>query len=543
MLGPLCLTDTADQEIEVGGPRLRMLLVRLALEANRVVPMEALIDGLWGTQPPTDATNALQSLVSRLRKTGLAKRIESYPAGYALAATEVDAEEFERLAAEGSRLLKRNETAQAAQVLAAALELWRGPALVDVADAPFAAAAVARLAELRLTALEDRIEADILRGHEADVIVELYALTRDHPLRERLTALLIRALRQAGRQADALTAYETARQNLAAELGVDPSPELQEAHLALLRSPPAEIPAGGTRLPAQLTSFVGRRHEMTELATLLDRERLVTIVGPGGAGKTRLATEAASRAASRVWFVHLAGLREAVDVPLALAAALGLGDVRVAEKPQVWQPHKDVMTRLLEALADRSELIVLDNCEHLVTAVALLAETLLAACPRVRILATSREPLTITGETLFPLGPLDLPAENATADQVVRSAAVRLFTDRARSVRPGFTVDGTNIDAVSAVCRQLDGLPLALELAAARLRSMTVGQVAERLDDRFRLLTGGSRTSLPRHQTLGAVVEWSWSLLTPAERTLAGRMSVFANPSTLEAVTDRKSVV
>ncbi|MBE1466055.1 BTAD domain-containing putative transcriptional regulator [Kibdelosporangium phytohabitans] len=536
VLGPLCLTDTADREIEVGGPRLRMLLVRLALEANRIVPVEALIDGLWGAQPPADATNALQSLVSRLRKTGLAKRIESFPAGYSLAATEVDAEQFERLAAEGSRLLKRNEAANAAEVLRTALALWRGPALVDVTEAPFAAAAVARLAELRLTALEDRIEADILRGHEADVIVELYALTRDHPLRERLTALLIRALRTAGRQADALAAYETARQNLAAELGVDPSPELQQAHLALLRATPAEIPNNGTRLPAQLTSFVGRQHEMTELEALLGRDRLVTLVGPGGAGKTRLATEAASRAANRVWFVHLAGLREAVDVPAALASALGLGDSRVSEKRQVWHPQTDVTTRLLEALADRSELVVLDNCEHLVSAVAHLAETLLAACPRLRILATSREPLTINGETLFPLGPLDLPGENASAEQAAGSAAVRLFLDRARSVRPGFTVDDGNVGSVVAVCRQLDGLPLALELAAARLRSMTVGQVAERLDDRFRLLTGGSRTSLPRHQTLGAVVEWSWGLLAPAERTLASRMSVFANPSTLEAI-------
>nr|CEL23301.1 Signal transduction response regulator / Disease resistance domain-containing protein [Kibdelosporangium sp. MJ126-NF4]CTQ94463.1 Signal transduction response regulator / Disease resistance domain-containing protein [Kibdelosporangium sp. MJ126-NF4] len=537
MLGPLCLTDTADQEIEVGGPRLRMLLVRLALEANRIVPTESLIDGLWGTQPPADATNALQSLVSRLRKTGLAKRIESHPAGYSLAATEVDANTFERLAMEGSRLLKQNENARAAEVLATALELWRGPALVDVAEAPYAAAAVARLAELRLTALEDRIEADIRSGHEADVIVELYALTRDHPLRERLTALLIRALRQTGRQADALAAYETARQSLAAELGVDPSPELQEAHLSLLRATPSEIPNNGTRLPAQLTSFVGRQHEMTELDTLLARDRLITLVGPGGAGKTRLATEAASRAADRVWFVHLAGLREAVDVPVALASALGLGDSRVSEKRQVWHPQADVLTRLLDALADRPELIVLDNCEHLVSAVAHLAEALLAGCPRLRILATSREPLTITGETLLPLGPLDLPEENASAARAMESASVRLFLDRARSVRPGFTVDDANVAAVVAVCRRLDGLPLALELAAARLRSMTVGQVAERLDDRFRLLTGGSRTSLPRHQTLGAVVDWSWSLLTAAERTLASRMSAFACPSTLEAIT------
>ncbi|WP_185845727.1 BTAD domain-containing putative transcriptional regulator [Kibdelosporangium aridum] len=535
VLGPLRLTDTADQEIEVGGPRLRMLLVRLALEANRIVPTEALIDSLWGTQPPVDATNALQSLVSRLRKTGLAKRIESYPAGYSLAATEVDVDTFERLAAEGGRLLKQNDVVQAAEVLTRALDLWRGPALVDVADAPFTAAAVARLAEVRLTALEDRIEADIRRGHE--VIVELQALAREHPLRERLTALLIRALRKAGRQADALAAYETARQNLATELGVDPSPELQEAHLALLRSTPAEVPNNGSRLPAQLTSFVGRGQELSELEGMLARDRLITLVGPGGAGKTRLATEAASRTVDRVWFVHLAGLREAVDVPAALVTELGLGDPAVTENPRSWHRSVDVTTRLLDALEDRSELIVLDNCEHVVSAVAHLTETLLAGCPRLRILTTSREPLAITGETLFPVGPLELPEENASARQAVERAAVRLFLDRARSVRPGFTVDESNVVDVVSICRQLDGLPLALELAAARLRSMTVGQVAERLDDRFRLLAGGSRTSLPRHQTLGAVVEWSWSLLTEAEQTLASRLSVFANPSTLDAIT------
>ncbi|WP_415830296.1 BTAD domain-containing putative transcriptional regulator [Kibdelosporangium persicum] len=537
VLGPLCLKDTAGQEIEVGGPRLRMLLVRLALEANRVVPAESLIDGLWGTQPPVDATNALQSLVSRLRKTGLATLIESSPAGYRLAASEVDAEQFERLAVAGSRLLKQDKPDEAARVLGEALDLWRGPALVDVADAPFAAATVARLAELRLTAMEDRIEADIRRGHETAAIVELYALTREHPLRERLTALLIKALRKAGRQADALAAYEIARQNLGTELGVDPSPELQEAHLELLRSTPAEVPNGGSRLPAPLTSFVGRGHELTELERLLRQDRLITLVGPGGAGKTRLATEAAGRTAEPVWFVHLAGLSEAADVPAALATALGLGDARVSGKPQSWRRPVDVMTRLLDALADRSELIVLDNCEHLVSAVAHLAEALLAGCPRLRILTTSREPLAITGETLFPVGPLELPEENSPAAQAVERAAVRLFLDRAGSVRPGFTVDEDNAAAVVAICRQLDGLPLALELAAARLRSMTVGQVAERLDDRFRLLTGGSRTSLPRHQTLGAVVEWSWSLLTDAERTLATRLSVFANPSTMDAIT------
>ncbi|MBP2321332.1 putative ATPase/DNA-binding SARP family transcriptional activator [Kibdelosporangium banguiense] len=538
VLGPLSLRDGADREIEVGGPRLRMLLVRLALEAGRVVPSESLINSLWGEQPPSDATNALQTLVSRLRRAGIAKLLESHAVGYSLAVTDVDAHTFERLAAEGSRLLKAGQTTEAAEVLREALGLWRGPALVDVAEAPFAAPAVARLAELRLTAIEDRIEADISRGHESGVIVELYALTREHPLRERLAALLIRALHHAGRQADALAAYETARQNLAGELGVDPGPELQEVHLTVLRAKSAEVPGGGTRLPAQLTSFVGRQRELSELSGLLMADRLVTLIGPGGAGKTRLATEAATRMPGRVWFVPLAGLREAVDVPVALAAALGIGDSPIPEAAHVWpHRHPDVTKRLLDALANRADLVILDNCEHVISAAAHLADTLLAGCPRLRILATSRESLAITGETLLQVGPLELPDEHTSPEQAITHAAVRLLVDRAASVRPGFTVDTSNFHDVVSICHQLDGLPLALELAAARLRSMTVSQVAERLDDRFRLLSGGSRTSLPRHQTLGAVVEWSWGLLTDFERILATRLSVFAGAATLDAIT------
>jgi predicted ATPase/DNA-binding SARP family transcriptional activator len=539
MLGPLSLRDGADQEIEVGGARLRMLLVRLALDAGRIVPSESLIDGLWGEQPPSDAMNALQSLVSRLRKAGIAKQLESHSVGYSLAATEVDVHTFERLAVEGSRLLRNDQVTRAAEILREALDLWRGPALVDVADAPFAAPAVARLADLRLTALEDRIDADIRRGREGDVIVELYALAREHPLRERLAGLLIRALHLAGRQADALNAFETVKRALADELGVDPSQELRDIHVSVLRSAPAKTPANGTVLPAQLTSFVGRHNELTELGKLLEEGRLVTLVGPGGAGKTRLATEAAIKAGAneRVWFVPLAGLRESVDVPLALASALGLGDTRLSESRQIWSTRAgDVTKRLVDALGDRADLVVLDNCEHLISAAAHLADVLLAGCPRLRIMTTSREPLAITGETLLPVGPLELPEENAPVGQAAERAAVRLFLDRAAAVRPGFVMDAGNAADIVAICRQLDGLPLALELAAARLRSMTVRQVAERLHDRFRLLSGGSRTSLPRHQTLGAVVEWSWGLLTDVERTLATRLSVFASAATLEAI-------
>jgi predicted ATPase/DNA-binding SARP family transcriptional activator len=530
MLGPLRLVAEDGSTIDLGGPRLRMLLARLALDPGKVVSAEVLIDGLWGETPPADATNALQSLVSRLRR-GLRLEngtvLESHPAGYrlAIARDDVDVYQFERLASRGHDELKAGQPGVAAATLRAALDLWRGPPMADVADAPFAGTATTRLAELHAAAVEDRVEADLELGRHQENLAELRTMVAEQPLRERRAALLIKALYLCGRQADALAAFETTRRTLADELGVEPGVELRRLHLAVLRGEvaPADEATRSTRLPARLTSFVGRQQELREVVDRLTHTRLVSLVGPGGAGKTRLSTEiAATLTGSGVtaWFVELAGVGESSDVAAAVLGAVGLREIRMLERPP--QPAEPV-DRLVEALAGQHCLIVLDNCEHVITAAATLADTLLAHCPALRILATSREPLAITGEAVFPLGPLAPPE------------AVRLFVDRAVSAHPGFVLDERNTPAVDEICQRLDGLPLALELAAARLRSMTVGQIAERLDDRFRLLTAGNRTSLPRHRTLRSVVEWSWDLLEKPELTLARRLSVFVAGATVES--------
>ncbi|MEV5720324.1 BTAD domain-containing putative transcriptional regulator [Amycolatopsis mediterranei] len=539
LLGPLRAAEDDGTPIDIGGARLRMLLARLALDAGRAVPADALVDGLWGAGPPSDAANALQSLVSRLRKV-LPVAVESGPGGYrlAVAAVDVDAERFERLAAEGRRELAAGRDARAADLLTEALALWQGAALADVLDAPFAPSPARRLTELRAEAAEDRFEALIRLGEHAAVLTDLAAAADADPLRERLAGLWIRALCAAGRQPEALTVYAGIRRTLADQLGVDPSAELQEIHVAALRgefAPPSPV---ADRLPTRLTTFIGRDDELKLLAELLGGARLVTLTGPGGAGKTRLATEAASRHPAhqrgRVWFAALAGVRDPDDVAGALLGALEVRDIRT--EAEVHRRPPDPVAQAVEALGGEEALLVLDNCEHVVDAAARLADELLHRAPRLRILATSREPLAITGEALCPLGPLPVPAERAAPAEAAELDSARLFLDRAAAVRPDFVLDESTVDHVGEICRRLDGMPLALELAAARLRSMTVAQIAGRLGDRFRLLTSGSRTALPRQRTLRAVVEWSWELLAEPELVLARRLAVFAGGAELAPI-------
>ncbi|NGN67698.1 AfsR/SARP family transcriptional regulator [Streptomyces sp. A7024] len=534
ILGPTEARDADGDPIALG-PRLRALLAALALRADRGQPVsvDLLITEIWPEgDEPADAPAALQALVGRLRRAIGRDAVDSSPGGYRLAADpdDIDLHRFERLAAEGAHALDRGTPESAAGLLREALGLWRGEAVADLPDRESLAA---RPNATRLTALHGRIDADLALGRGAELVPELREAVAEQPLDERFHAQLIRALRAAGRPADALAAYEDARSTLAERLGADPGPELRTLHGELLTGAPEPSPAAAPpgNLRTRLTSFVGRDSDLATLRADLAAHRLVTLTGPGGSGKTRLSEEAAAAADSYpdgVWLAELAPLDHAAAVPGAVLSALGRRETTVlttgleARAGLRDEGAPDDLARLVEHCAHRRLLLVLDNCEHVIDAAATLAETLLARCPDVTILATSREPLGVPGESVRPVEPLR-PA-----------FAHRLFAERAAAVRPGFDPH-EDPEAVAEICRRLDGLPLAIELAAARLRLLTPREIADRLDDRFRLLTSGSRTVLPRQQTLRAVVDWSWDLLDDGERGVLADVGVFAGGWTLEA--------
>lgn len=536
--------------LEIGGARLRALVARLAVDVGRPVAVDSLVDALWPEEAPVNPFASLQSLVWRLRQAVRDGEVVRSGNGWYqldLPRDSVDAVLFERLADEGQRALRGGDAVRARRRLGEALALWRGEPLVDVALAPYAVAVGVRLRERWLTALEDRLEADLTVGSASSVVAELAELSAAYPLRERLWTLLIRALDVEGRPAEALVAYESIRRRLAEELGADPGPELQRAHLAVLRSDRRENRRPTSNLRAPLTSFVGRAGDLVRIRQRMREGRLVTLVGPGGVGKTRLATTVAAEIADAVdgvdgidaveggvWLVELASVTAAADVVPAVLAALGPREIGI---PDVPVGARDPLHRLVGALTSIETLIVLDNCEHVAEAVATVVADLLTRCPRVRVLATSREPLGVAGERLFPVPPLPLPEPDQPPEA---SPAVRLFADRAAAVRPDFVLT-EDAAVVAELCQQLDGLPLAIELAAARLRTMTLGQLAARLDDRFRVLTGGARSAPERHRTLRAVVAWSWDLLADAVRRQAALLAVFPSSFTAEAA-DRVGV-
>ncbi|WP_327069477.1 AfsR/SARP family transcriptional regulator [Kitasatospora sp. NBC_01302] len=537
--------------VALGGARLRALLAALVLRQGRPVPADVLVAEVWDGELPQDAGAALQTLVGRLRRTIGRAEVGSGPSGYWLTAVDSDLGRFQELAALGRRALAAGDAGTAAEQLRAALALWRGPVLADLPDR---AGSAVRLEAQRAEARRDRISADLALGHAAEVAAELAGLCTDHPLDEPLHVLWIRALHRLGRTAEGLERYERLRRALAEELGADPGAELRAVHQELLQQAPAApppripgpppvpapadlpeppAPAPGAGVPAAgnlrpgLTSFVGREQDLDALAALIGSARLITLTGPGGSGKTRLSLEAGRLAQAGahwpdgVWQAELAPLESPSAVPGAVLSALGLRATVLHQNLTEGRPD-DPVRRIVEHCGPARMLLLLDNCEHVIQAAAELADQLLAECPRLSIVATSREPLGVPGEMVLPVEPLPDPV------------ALRLLGERGAAARAGFTVNEDPV-ACAEICRRLDGLPLAIELAAARLRGLTPRQLADRLDSRFALLTGGSRVLLPRQQTLRAVVDWSWELLDERERAVLSRLSVFAGGASLES--------
>jgi predicted ATPase/DNA-binding SARP family transcriptional activator len=511
VLGPL---EVLGQEgpLPLGGAKQRALLALLLLNANGVVSRERLIDELWRDDPPETAVTTVQVYVSRLRKLLPERTLLTRPPGYRLEVEPqtIDLQRFERLLVEARRV----KPERAATILREALALWRGPPLAEFSE-PFARIEHGRLEDLRLQALEQRIEADQALGRDSELVSELEALIAENPQRERLRGQLMLALYRSGRQPEALQAYQAARHALVDEFGIEPSAQLQRLERQILtqdpelESPPSSPPGTVTfssSLPFQPTPLVGRERELDELVRLVRREqlRLVTVTGPGGVGKTRLALQVAAEVLEEfpdgITWVPLQSLRDHELVLPAIARAVGAED------------------GLETHIGERRMLLLLDNLEQLVRAGPQLA-ALLTQTPQLRLLVTSREPLHLAGEHEYLVGPLDEPD------------AVALFAQRARAVTTSFEAD----EAVAEICRRLDCLPLAIELAAARVKVLPTESLFQRLEKRLPLLTSGRRDAPARHQTLRATIVWSYDLLTREEQALFAGLSVFAGGCTLAA--------
>ncbi|MGP3937519.1 BTAD domain-containing putative transcriptional regulator [Nonomuraea sp. KM88] len=553
VLGPLQVWTAEGEPVPIPETKVRALLADLLVHQGRPVPAAALIDDLWGNDLPANPTSALQLKVSRLRNAlesaeqGAGKRVVSHASGYLLKTDPdgTDADRFAELICEAQRAVGP-ETRTA--VLAEALALWRGPAFADHATEGFVRAASHRLEEQRLSTIEAQAEARLELGDFVQLAAELGDLVDRYPLRERLRAVQLRALYGAGRQVDALAGYQRLREQLADELGLDPGPDLVALHQKILQRDPALDPpastvaraVASTNLPAPLTDLVGRTQAIAELRSRLAVGRLVTLTGPGGVGKTRLAIETArpmvDHCPDGAWLVELAGYGRGISsaemdlVPRAIAAVLGIrDDILTAGAPL------SSSGRLAEALRAKRLLLILDNCEHVIGPVAEMVELLLREAPDLRVLATSREPLALAGETVWPVPTLALPSPSAPTAELAQAEAVQLFVQRTAAVAPYFTLDDGNAQQIGELCRRLDGIPLALELAATRMPSLGVREFVGRLDDRFRLLTAGRRDAPERQQTLRAVMDWSWDLLSDPERAVLRRLAVHPGGCTLTA--------
>ena len=555
LLGPMEITLGGDP-VPLPGSAERALLAQLLLAPGRTIPATLLVDRLWAESSlPVDPMNALQVRVSKLRRSlaaiGAPDLVRREGVGYRadVAPEDVDAVDFvTRVRAARSRSADAGEAnPEQLRRYDDALRLWRGEPLSDFVTEPWATAEATRLSELRLTALTERAQVALALGRHHEVVTDLEPWTVQDPTQESLVGLLMVALYRSGRQAAALEVFTRTREVLDEELGLEPSTSLRSLHERVLRqdpslgtqpdpSPPMTAPRSGARpgdvqeqqrptnLPTTARTLVGRDNELSTIADLLGRARLLSLVGPGGAGKTTLAVAAAVRVASSfpdgAFEVRLGSVRTGQQVPLALADALGVPlDGAGADS--------DVRRRVVSLLARRRVLLVVDNCEHVVDAVAALVEQVLGGCPGVTVLATSREALAIPGEVQLAVGPLEVPPEGTAATGVLEHPAARLFVERARAVRDDSVADDGDLLAVGRISRALDGIPLALELAAARVGALSPPEISERLEQRFALLTSGTRTAEARQQTLRATVDWSYDLLTEREQRVFNRLSVF----------------
>lgn len=516
VLGPVEVAG-GDGPIDLGSPRQQTVLALLLAHPNRVVSTDRLILEVWGETASDKAKHSLQTYISNLRRV-LGGVIETRRPGYLI---HIDPHQLDSLAFEQAGPED-------------ALKLWRGEPFAGLTDAsPMLQAEAGRLSELRLSLLEARLEENLAAGQHDTIVGELEQLTVQYPLRERFWSFLMLALYRSGRQSEALRAYRDARKTLGEQLGIEPSLELQELEERILlhdRELTWEPERGPQHnLPTQISSFVGRESQLIEVSKLLEESRLVTVTGPGGSGKTRLALEVAQSLLDRfrdgVWLIPLAALSDGALIATEMLGFIGL------DSP-VQRDHLEALT---DQLAERESLLIIDNCEHVLQEAAQVVNRVLRADPQVKVLTTSRELLGVTGEVAWPIPPMELPEDDMNSSEVASAEAVRLFAERAMAVDLKFAIDDTNAQTVASICRRLDGLPLAIELAAARTRAFHIGEIDRRLQDRFALLTGGDPTALQRHQTLLGTVEWSYELMNPPQQELYQRLSVFAGGFTLEA--------
>jgi predicted ATPase/DNA-binding SARP family transcriptional activator len=513
---------------EVGGSKRQALLAMLALRRGRVVDVDALVEGLWGEELPAAPRNALHHHVARLRAALGESSIVGSADGYALRDARVDAARFEELLAETRGALRDGEVRAASDAVAAALALWRGPALQGLTGTAWFSAEARRLETLHVDALEEQFEVALALGEHRELTPALRSALADNPFRERLWGQLMLALYRSGRQADALETFQEARRVLGDELGLEPGLELRRLQEAILAHDPAiaAVPVDRRRrgnLPALATSFVGREDELRQVAGLLGEHRLVTLTGPPGVGKSRLALEAARSLEHEfpegIWLVDFARAGDAEDAVRLLADAV---DVR----------GSDPLARVTSRLRAAGACIVFDACEHVLGEAARIASTLVAQCPRVRILATSREALRVASEVRVPIAPLPLLDDGTGA---TRSAAVELFLERARAARPGFEPDAEDLALVAEVCRRVDGLPLAIELAAARVNVLGLAELVSILERRAAFLRDTPAID-PSRIALHGLVEWCYDLLHGDEKTLLQQLAVHRGGASLASL-------